>query len=100
MPKIASLTPRVSRIDTRIGSSAAVQRIRGWKLTQEIARTAMRYDYACAICGLVTARGQRDHKISLCLGGAESEENTQWLCRVCHQKKSEQEEKERAENAT
>ncbi len=99
MPKITSLGPRVARIDTRIGSSAAVQRIRGYKLTKIRERILWRDQFTCRVCGrewLDTARLIVDHVVPLHLGGAESDENRQTLClEPCHRLKSEREEKER-----
>jgi len=92
---IASLKPRISIIDTRVGSSAAVERIRGWKLTKIRDRILLRDGYTCRGCGRVSSSLEVDHIIPLHLGGSESDENRQSTCGDCHQKKSEQEEKER-----
>ena len=43
----------------------------------------------------MTVDGQVDHVMPLHLGGAESDENRQWICPDCHKRKSEQEERER-----
>ena len=92
---IPSLKPRINKIDTRQGSSAAVQRIRGWKLTKIRDRVLLRDDYTCCQCGYVSAYLEVDHIVPLHLGGAESDDNRQALCNECHTKKSEQEEKGR-----
>ena len=92
---IASLKPRINTIDTRVGSSVAVERIRGWQLTKIRDRVLLRDGYTCRKCGRVSASLEVDHIIPLHLGGAESDENRQSLCDDCHQLKGEQEEKER-----
>ena len=105
MPKISTLKPRISTIDTRQGVGAAVQRIRGYELTKIRERIALRAGYLCEICGRVTGprRGIVDHKTPLYAGGQERDENRQWLCFAlpgeaprCHDIKSAREEKERA----
>ncbi len=99
MPKIASLGPRVARIDTRIGSAAVVQRIRGYELTKIRERIIWRDQFTCRVCGrewLDTTRLVVDHVVPLHLGGAESDENRAAICKEpCHRLKSEREEKER-----
>ena len=92
---IASLRPRINKIDTRQGSSAAVERIRGYRLTKIRERIAIRDGYTCVDCGRVTVDGEVDHIMPLHLGGRESDDNRQWLCHECHAKKSEREEKGR-----
>ena len=92
---LSTLKPRISIIDTRVGSPAGVERIRGWKLTKIRDRVLLRDGYACRGCGRVSSSLEVDHIIPLHLGGAENDVNRQSLCRDCHQKKSEQEEKER-----
>lgn len=97
-PNIPSLKPRIATLDTRQGSSAAVDRIGGRPLQRIRERIALRAGYQCEICSRVTGPmyGVVDHKRSLHLGGTESDENRQWICREpCHRLKSEQEEKER-----
>jgi 5-methylcytosine-specific restriction protein A len=94
-PKITTLKPRIATIDTRQGSSVAVERIVGRHLGRIRERIALRAGYQCEICGRVTVHGVVDHKVPLFQGGAESDENRQWLCHVCHGKKSQAEEKQR-----
>ena len=98
MPNIPTLKPRIATLDTRQGSSMAVERIRGYELTKIRERIALRAGYVCEICGRVTGPryGVVDHKVSLHLGGQESDENRQWICvEPCHRLKSEQEERGR-----
>ncbi len=92
-PNIPTLKPRIPTIDTRQGSSAAVERIGGRPLQRIRERIALRAGYVCEICGRVTGprQGVVDHKQPLHLGGAESDENRQWICSACHDKKTEQE---------
>lgn len=93
--RISLLKPKVQTIDTRKGSSAPVQRIRGWQLTKIRERVLLRDEYTCQQCGRSSPDLEVDHIIPLHLGGAESDENRQSLCHECHEKKSEQEEKGR-----
>ena len=93
---LAKLEKKITTIDTRTGSTPSTERICGYGLTQTIKRIGYRDDYTCQVCGRVTAQGQVDHITPLHLGGAESDENRQWLCKECHGLKSEQEEKERS----
>lgn len=95
-PKIATLKPRITTLDTRTGSSAAVERIRGYDLTKIRERILLRDGYACRRCGRVSATELIvDHVVPLHLGGQENDANRQVLCPSCHQKKSEEEEKGR-----
>lgn len=73
----------------------AVERIRGGRLTKIRERIAIRDEYTCQMCKRVTVNGEVDHKVSLHLGGQESDENRWWLCPDCHAAKSKQEEKGR-----
>ena len=91
MNKITTLKKRINTIDTRRGCLAATKRIRGDSLRIIRARIGLRDDYSCQVCGRVTAKGEVDHKTPLHLGGAESDENRQWLCGRCHKIKTEKE---------
>ena len=93
--KLTSLKPKVAALDIRTCSTPVVERIRGHELTKIRERIAIRDDYSCRQCGRVTVHGEVDHKVPLHLGGAESDENRQWLCPECHARKSEREERER-----
>jgi len=96
MPKLNTLKPRISTLDTRRGSSAAVERIRGGKLRKIRERIMLRDEYTCQICKRVCSNGEVDHIVPLHMGGVEgSDANLQYLCRGCHRLKSDQEEKER-----
>jgi 5-methylcytosine-specific restriction endonuclease McrA len=92
---IKNIKPSINTIDTRQGSSPAVERIRGYRLVGIRQRISLRDEYTCQLCGRVTAQGQVDHKTPLHLGGAESDENRQWVCTECHEIKSAEEEKGR-----
>jgi 5-methylcytosine-specific restriction protein A len=95
-PKINTLKPRINTIDTRQGSGAAVERIRGYRLTQIRERVLLRDGYACRRCGRVSATELVvDHIVPLHLGGAESDENRAAICKECHELKSATEEKGR-----
>jgi len=96
VPKINTLKPRISTLDTRQGVGVAVERIRGYELTKIRERIAIRDGYTCQVCGRVTVDGEVDHITPLHLGGsADSDLNLQWLCKPCHKIKSDQEEVER-----
>lgn len=95
MSKLSTLKPKVQTLDTRRGSTVATERIRGWELTKVRARIGLRDNYSCRVCGRVTVKGHVDHIVPLHKGGAESDENRQWLCVECHEVKSEREERER-----
>ena len=93
--RLATLPKRIATIDTRVGSSPATERIRGRALQRIRERILLRDGYTCRACGRVSVDLVVDHIIPLHLGGAESDENRQALCRACHDLKSEREEKER-----
>ena len=95
MGKITTLKPNITSLDIRRGSSVAVERIRGGRLTKIRERILLRDDYTCRECGRVSTALEIDHIIPLHLGGRESDDNRQALCADCHAKKSEREEKER-----
>jgi 5-methylcytosine-specific restriction endonuclease McrA len=95
MSKINTLKPKIIRVDLRRGSHVATKRIRGYELTRIRKRIGLRDSYECQVCGRVTVKGEVDHIVPLHRGGAESDENRQWLCKSCHSLKSEREEKER-----
>lgn len=95
--RLNSISRKVATIDTRRGASPVTERIRGYELHKIRERIMLRDEYTCQICGRATVDGEVDHKIPLHLGGAESDENRQWLCKEpCHREKSEREERERA----
>jgi 5-methylcytosine-specific restriction endonuclease McrA len=95
MPKLNSIEKKVITLDTRSCSMPVVERIRGHALVKIRERIMLRDLYTCQICHRVTLYGEVDHKIPLHMGGTESDDNRQYLCVGCHEKKSEQEEKER-----
>lgn len=98
MSKLSSLKPKVPTLDMRTCSTPiATKRITGEELQKIREEIALDAEYICQACGRVTdlRHGEVDHKIPLHLGGAESQQNRQWLCKDCHRKKTEQEEKER-----
>ena len=94
-PRLTTLKPSIATIDTRRGAPVAVERIRGGRLRAIRQRIMLRDGYTCQVCGRVTADGQVDHKTPLHLGGAESDENRWYLCTVCHDEKTEQEQQDR-----
>ena len=92
---MTTIAHRVTMVDVRRGSSPAVERIRGRQLQRIAMRIAQRDEYTCQTCGRLTVDGEVDHKTPLHLGGAESDENRQWLCGECHEAKTEREERTR-----
>jgi 5-methylcytosine-specific restriction endonuclease McrA len=92
---IKSLKPSIQVADIRHGSSVGTERIRGGRLRKIRDRIGLRDEYTCRMCGHVTAHGEVDHKTPLALGGTNAFENLQWLCSVCHEIKTEQEQKDR-----
>jgi 5-methylcytosine-specific restriction protein A len=95
MGKLTTLKPRIATVNVLRGSSVATKRIAGWELQQTRKRIGERDEYTCQRCGALTIQGEVDHATPLYLGGAESDENRQWLCRECHRVKSDEEEGER-----
>jgi 5-methylcytosine-specific restriction protein A len=95
MPKLNTLKPRISTLDTRQGVGVAVERIRGYELTKIRERILLRDGYTCRVCGRVTAQGEVDHVVPLAVGGGNNAENLQYLCKSCHKIKSDKEEKDR-----
>lgn len=86
-----TLKNKLSPIDTRKVKGPATERIRGYKLTQIRQGISKRDDYVCQMCGRPTAQGEVDHIVPLHMGGKEVDDNRQWLCRLCHAKKTAQE---------
>ena len=95
-PRLQSIERKVTTIETKRGSNA-VERIVGRKLQRIRDRILLRDEYTCQNpeCGRVTVDLMVDHIVPLHLGGQESDENRQCLCRKCHDVKSEAEGKER-----
>jgi 5-methylcytosine-specific restriction endonuclease McrA len=93
--KLTSIKPRVAPADVRTCSTPVVERIRGKELQKIRERILLRDEYSCRACGRVSAHLEIDHIVPIHLGGAESDQNRQALCRQCHEKKSEREGKER-----
>ena len=95
MGKLAQLKSRIAAVDLRRGASVAVDRIRGRKLDRIRRRVLLRDHYTCRRCGRVSVDLEVDHIVPLFLGGAESDENRQALCRDCHDAKSADEQRDR-----
>ena len=94
--RLTTLRVKVPVLDTRCASAlSAVERIRGYKLTQIRQRILLRDEYTCQACGCVSVDLEVDHIYPLHLGGKEADENRQALCKGCHALKSEREAKER-----
>jgi 5-methylcytosine-specific restriction protein A len=91
---ITSIKPRISTIDTRVGSPAAVERIRGREHDRIRQRILVRDGAACVKCGC-GLNLEIDHVVPLARGGQEGDVNRQALCVGCHALKTLNEEKER-----
>lgn len=66
-------------------------RIRGRKGQELRKRRLLRTDYLCEMCqaeGIMRLADEVDHIIPLAKGGKDIDENTQNLCRSCHDKKT------------
>ena len=95
MSKIRTLKRRIKTICNNRAPATVVDRIRGRKLDRIRKRVLLRDHYTCRRCGRVSVDLEVDHIVPLFLGGAESDENRQALCRECHAAKSAEEEKGR-----
>ena len=75
------------------------KRLKGRKSQERRLRIAERDVFICQMCGRPTTNGIADHIIPLAFGGKDDEDNMQWLCIPCHQKKSIEEKKGRERGA-
>jgi 5-methylcytosine-specific restriction endonuclease McrA len=57
---------------------------------QTIDRIRIRDNYTCKHCGVATRDGQVDHIVALVNGGANDDDNLQYLCVDCHEAKTRQ----------
>ena len=99
MERLNSIKNKINTIELRRSSPVAPPRIAGWQLTKIRERIIARDGAACTKCGFMPSNLsylEVDHIVPLFKGGAESDENRACLCRRCHKKKSDLEEKERA----
>jgi 5-methylcytosine-specific restriction protein A len=101
--KLQTLKPRVQRANLlRVATLSVdhhVERMTGRRLQERNAR----YRDAHPLCercepkGIIRAVVEIDHRIPLHLGGPDTEDNLQGLCKQCHDEKSAQEARDRAE---
>ena len=89
--KLTSIKPKISTLDVRTCSMPVVERIRGYELQKIRNRILLRDEYTCRRCGRVSVDLEIDHIVPLHLGGAETDENRQSLCPVCHAEKNAEE---------
>lgn len=80
-----------------INTNPETPRIRGGKLKKIREHIMIRDNVTCQKCNRVTMHGEVDHIIPLHLGGSETNNNRQYLCKSCHEIKT-NEEKEKREN--
>lgn len=76
--------------DVWVKSAVTVKRIRGTHL-QRLRRQLFSRNPLCVECmkvGTVSLAEERDHIVPLEFGGTDTEENTQGLCKACHEAKS------------
>jgi 5-methylcytosine-specific restriction endonuclease McrA len=98
MEKLHSIERRIQTIELRRGGPVMLPRIVGRHLTKIRERIIARDGAACTKCGFMPynlSQLEVDHVVPLFMGGQESDENRACLCKRCHRKKSDLEEKER-----
>jgi hypothetical protein len=95
MAKLATLKPRLATLGERHGPRApwtkatAQKRITGRRL-QKLRKELFEEQPLCVLClekGLIRAATIRDHQLALALGGTDTEDNVQALCRACNEAK-------------
>ena len=91
----STLQRKVSTADISKASGQMYTRITGRTLQKIRERVGDRDGYRCRACGRVAPHYEVDHIVPLHLGGAESDENRQLLCRACHSLKSKKEQGDR-----
>lgn len=101
--KLQTLKPRVQRANLlRVATLSVdheVVRLSGRRLQARNERI-LAANPLCVCCqakGRVRAAVEIDHRIPLHLGGQDTEDNLQALCKECHDQKSAQEARDRAE---
>lgn len=93
MSKLNRLESRLSIAPTRKPAEFSFNRITGRPLGKIRRRIALRDLYTCRRCGMVVSEFEIDHIVPLFVGGCESDENRQLLCRQCHIEKTLEDEK-------
>lgn len=63
-------------------------RVSGRRLQAINERIKLRDMYQCQLCGCITDVGQVDHIKPLAQGGHDVDNNKQWLCVPCHDRKT------------
>lgn len=103
--KLQTLKPRVQRANlmrvTTLSVDHHVERMTGRRLQERNARYRNTHPL-CECCerkGVIRAVAEIDHRIPLHLGGPDTWDNLQGLCKECHDEKSAQEAMDRAEGA-
>lgn len=97
MPKLKTLGPKVNTLDTRRAEPVAKRQVIGYALQRRREEIAWQAGYECQKCGLLTSLqiGEADHIVPLHMGGSDTIDNMQWLCKPCHEAKTEEEAKGR-----
>lgn len=93
---LVCIKPGLKPIDQRI-KGPETERITGSRHSTIRDRIILRDESTCQACHRVCSLYwlEIDHIIPLHMGGAESDENRQTLCKACHRAKTSAEEKER-----
>lgn len=96
--KLTALKSTIQRLPQRIAPALATERIRGRAAMDRRRRIMVRDRCTCQAdgCGRVTIDGQADHIVPLWQGGADADNNLQWLCTHCHAAKTAREAAARA----
>lgn len=103
--KLQTLKPRIQCANlTRVAPLSVdheVVRLTGRRLQERNERVlcANPLCVCCAAKGIIRAAVEVDHRIPLHLGGPDSEDNLQGLCKDCHDEKSAQEARDREAGA-
>lgn len=105
MTKLQTLKPRVQRANlmkvATLSVDHHVERMTGRRLQERNDRYRQAHPL-CECCerkGIIRAVAEVDHRTPLHLGGPDTWENLQGLCKECHDEKSAQEARDRAEGA-
>ena len=92
---VKCIKPRVTMLSQSRGAelaTVATKRITGRRCQQSRQEIAERDGYRCQMCGRLTTRYEIDHIIPLHMGGSDTDDNKQLLCKEpCHAEKSKSE---------
>lgn len=86
--RLTTLKSKLATLPQRLIAPANADRLRGRAAVGRRRRIMLRDGCACRGCGRITTDGQADHIVPLHVGGADADENLQWLCIQCHDAKT------------